>query len=474
MTQTYKVQVSMNQAHLVESGFVWKQGDFGFNLEIEVMDFDTTGVTPQIIFRKSAGAVESTSLTQSGNKFTYTVRGTELDTPGPCICDLKLKSSTTQRISTASFKYFTIPDTMDGLNQQADSYSDTIAQIIEGYEEEIDNIQESVDSESEKEGKVESRKNWAEFYSGKDDCLLLTDESGYIGAKITRFGDIKTKTFDSHSINKIQNELYTSAYDIAIADSNGKIGAAFKNGYIIPQKLYGKKLSILGDSISTMEGYIPSGYSEYYPQGDVTSAEDTWWGKLIKYTGMTLLKDCAWGGSTVTGDSQGTAAAGCSTQRISDLADGDIKPDIIIVFIGTNDWAANAEIGDYDASESIPSEGTITVFSKAYALMLSKIRNAYPLSTVYCATILPRHGRTSTRYPLNNENGDPFMSFNDKIRKISQIFGCNLIDTEKCGVTFWNIVDNYSVDGWLHPNSAGMTQIAKQARLNILNSIYGG
>ena len=34
MTQTYKVQVSMNQAHIVESGFVWKQGDFGFNIEI--------------------------------------------------------------------------------------------------------------------------------------------------------------------------------------------------------------------------------------------------------------------------------------------------------------------------------------------------------------------------------------------------------------------------------------------------------
>ena len=135
MTQTYKVQVSMNQAHLVESGIVWKQGDFGFNLEIEVLDFDTTGVTPQIIFRKSAGAVESTSVTQSSNKFTYTIRGTELDTPGPGICDLKLKNSTTQRISTASFKFFVVPDTEDGLNEHAHSYSDTIEQIWETLED---------------------------------------------------------------------------------------------------------------------------------------------------------------------------------------------------------------------------------------------------------------------------------------------------------------------------------------------------
>lgn len=130
MTQTYKVQVSMNQAHIVESGFVWKQGDFGFNIEIEVLDFDTTGATPQIIFRKSTGAVEATQISVAGNKFTYAIRGTELDTPGPCVCDLKLNDSTTKRVSTASFKYFVIPDTMDGLEQEASSYSDTIAQLL--------------------------------------------------------------------------------------------------------------------------------------------------------------------------------------------------------------------------------------------------------------------------------------------------------------------------------------------------------
>ena len=140
MTQVYKIQVSMNQSHLVDSGLTFKQGDFGFQIEIEVLDFDVTGVTPQIIFRKSSGAVESTSITVSGNKFTYTMQGTELDTPGPGICDLKLKNSTTQRISTASFKFFVISDTMDGLNEQASSYSDTIAQIIGQYEDDVETI----------------------------------------------------------------------------------------------------------------------------------------------------------------------------------------------------------------------------------------------------------------------------------------------------------------------------------------------
>ena len=143
MTQTYKVQVSMNQAHIVESGFVWKQGDFGFNIEIEVLDFDTTGATPQIIFRKSTGAVEATEITRAGNKFTYAIRGTELDTPGPCVCDLKLNDSTTKRVSTASFKYFVIPDTMDGLNQQASSYSDTIAGIVADFDDDVERVEKA-------------------------------------------------------------------------------------------------------------------------------------------------------------------------------------------------------------------------------------------------------------------------------------------------------------------------------------------
>ena len=131
MTQNYQVKVSMNQAAVVKSGLVLKQGDFGMTLQIEVLDFNVSGTTPQIIFRKPMGAVESTSVTNSGNVYTYTFRGTELDTPGKVICDLKLKNSTTQRISSASFSFEVVADTMDGLEEESSSYSDTIAQIAE-------------------------------------------------------------------------------------------------------------------------------------------------------------------------------------------------------------------------------------------------------------------------------------------------------------------------------------------------------
>lgn len=129
MTQTYKIQLSMNQSHVVNSGLVFKQGDFGFNVEIEVLDFDTSGATAKIIWRKSQGATEGLNLTRSGNTFTYTMVGSELDVPGPGVCDLKLYDSTTRRLSTASFSYYCEADTMDGFEEEAHSYSDTIAQI---------------------------------------------------------------------------------------------------------------------------------------------------------------------------------------------------------------------------------------------------------------------------------------------------------------------------------------------------------
>lgn len=138
MTQKYQVKVSMKQAAIVETGIVLKQGDFGMQLEIEVLDFDATGTTPQIVFRKAMGAVESTTITVSSNKYTYTFKGTELDTPGKVFCDLKLKNSTTQRISTASFMFKVVADTLDGLTEESNSYSDTIAQIVNGFDDKID------------------------------------------------------------------------------------------------------------------------------------------------------------------------------------------------------------------------------------------------------------------------------------------------------------------------------------------------
>ena len=66
-----------------------------------------------------------------------------------------------------------------------------------------------------------------------------------------------------------------------------------------------KKVSILGDSLSTLDGWNPAGYKLFYQGGNceksgVREYQDTWWGKLIDYLGGELLANNSWSGSRVT------------------------------------------------------------------------------------------------------------------------------------------------------------------------------
>lgn len=232
--------------------------------------------------------------------------------------------------------------------------------------------------------------------------------------------------------------------------------------------LKGKKISILGDSISTFNGYIPSGYAAFYPTGDITSVEKTWWYQLINENGMELIKNASWSGSSVTGDSTSTtnAFAGCSNARINALSDGTNIPDIIIIYIGINDFALNfhRELGDYIGDTAIPSEGNITTFSEAYGLMVKKMLSTYPKAKVFCCTLLETaHSSYDTVnngvYPTQNNNNVSLGNFNERIKTIANRLGANIIDLHECGINYWNL-NNNTID-LLHPNTAGALLIKK-------------
>lgn len=65
-----------------------------------------------------------------------------------------------------------------------------------------------------------------------------------------------------------------------------------------------KNIVIFGDSYSTFEGYIPSGYYPYYTPTqphipDVQCVENTWWHMLVKELGANIVRNDSWSGSTV-------------------------------------------------------------------------------------------------------------------------------------------------------------------------------
>lgn len=222
----------------------------------------------------------------------------------------------------------------------------------------------------------------------------------------------------------------------------------------------GESISILGDSISTFVGYIPSENANYYTGSNcgVSSVNDTWWMKLINAFGMTLNINNSWSGSRVT-TTNGEAPAGCMT-RCQNLG---TNPNVIIVYMGINDFNNEVALGSYDGNGDFPT--ATTTFREAYAIMLNKIMTAYPTSEVWCATLPQCEKNGSIGVPEKNGNGVLLDDFNKAIRNLAQVFGAKILEHAQCGLTYQNM-STYMGD-WvssssngLHPNANGHSLIA--------------
>ena len=173
-----------------------------------------------------------------------------------------------------------------------------------------------------------------------------------------------------------------------------------------------KKVSILGDSISTFDqdGFKIDGYSMFYPSNndrssDVVSVEDTWWKKVINNTGGIIEVNASCSGSTASNLTIGFSP------RVPLLG----NPDVIYIALGTNDSANNVPIGEfnyyaesYDLSKFAPAyikgiKDTITLYPKAqiiciafdmsiaYQNAIKEIANHYGLKYIYVGDISDVH-----------------------------------------------------------------------------------
>lgn len=230
-------------------------------------------------------------------------------------------------------------------------------------------------------------------------------------------------------------------------------------------------LSILGDSISTFEGWIPEGNSVFYPQnGAVKEVSQTWWKLVLDEMGLTLCTNGSSSGSACFGYSQEEDPMfGCSDYRIAQLAgDGGEAPDIILVYMGTNDVLMSAAIGDNDGRRAV-EEGMVGNFSDGYTMILDKIAKRYPAAQIYCCTLLPvgNWGSTESQpfVPLVNGQEATSEAYSAQIRLIAQNRGLPVIDLEKCGITLENMAQT-TADG-VHPTPEGMRLIADTVRKSL-------
>lgn len=271
-------------------------------------------------------------------------------------------------------------------------------------------------------------------------------------------------------------EAVSAAQSVDAAPISAVVPAVDASAASLPSStvsLQGKKVSILGDSISTFTGTMPADYNIYYPEsGDIPNAGQTWWGQLLANTGMVLCRNASSANTDVTGNSLALdgSAPGCSIRRIVDLKGTDgSNPDVIIIYMGINDFARSRTLGSF-TSPGVQTEGEVMVFTDAYELMLQKIKALYPTASIYCCTLLERcdlNGNTGA--PAVNLNGDTVADFNTQIKAIAKAYGASVIDFYNCGINYTNL-SLFTVDG-IHPTWIGAGVLGQCATQAVLSSV---
>lgn len=242
----------------------------------------------------------------------------------------------------------------------------------------------------------------------------------------------------------------------------------------MPDSSPGPFVSILGDSISTFAGCNPEGFDVFYEgrrciDAGVERRQDAWWQLVIDAIGAKLLVNGSFSGSMVEGE--GFPAAS-SARRIEALSRDGVTPDIVLVFVGINDYgwggAANQAAGRGRATPASAlscearmahraADGAVASFEDAYDAMLTRIRDRYPEAQVWCCTLCP--GRLKDEPSptfIRRLRGVDVESYNGAIRMQARKHGCRLVDFASFGL------DYESIDG-THPTRRGMRQLSAMA-----------
>lgn len=214
-----------------------------------------------------------------------------------------------------------------------------------------------------------------------------------------------------------------------------------------------RKITIIGDSYSTFEGWsnrdIAGNDNDYYvyyphecPQTGVDSVEKTWWYMLCQKPEFELEISNSFSGSVISNTHyNGVDVAGTDLSFMNRVGknsygvDYNGNPDIILIFGGTNDCWAGVELGDYVYRNW--SADDLKCFRPAFSKLIHNLKELYPNATVYNIT------NSNDPYGVST----PYAKSMNKVCKHYGVTNIVLDDIEK-------------VDG--HPTHAGMQAICEQ------------
>ena len=203
---------------------------------------------------------------------------------------------------------------------------------------------------------------------------------------------------------------------------------------------HGKRISVMGDSISTIKDKIPDDNALYYD--NTTSAktmtfERNYWGDIITRFGAAEGIDEAWSGSTIGSK----AASMASKDRINKLDDNG-TPDVILYYGGSNpDSSVGTFDPDADYAKTVDWAESYSDTASAYAASLQRMKETYPDAEIIA--IIPYYEQKNI--PKQAE----------VIEQIAKHYDITTIDLREL-----RNQEGISPNNALHPNMDGHSQIA--------------
>ena len=225
-------------------------------------------------------------------------------------------------------------------------------------------------------------------------------------------------------------------------------------------------VSILGDSISTFNGYNPKGYAVYYDEdtqkrNGLHSVYDTWWAKVNQELNAYLCVNNSYSGSKVSGVE---FPAGCCQERIANLRTSDYIPDLILVYMGFNDFGYGVPI----SCSPLSNEGRVNLrcFEDAYHQMLIGLRYFYPNAKIVCATLMRTTMKQNSLWHFPDKwGGISIDDYNNAIRRAATNCHIGLADLAKhhLSLAVFALHDKrYETLDGAHPTAKGHQTIADE------------
>ncbi len=289
------------------------------------------------------------------------------------------------------------------------------------------------------------------------------------------------------SIKRAIGFILVMAIVLCIMPTSNDVNAQENQNVTFPG-LAGKKVSILGDSLTSFKGTASNGtqstshttrfqsYVGTYPneRSGITSINQMFYGKFIEENNMELYVNNSIGGTGVTInytsslDQNITFLGGTESQnRILGLWDYDtsnnrVDPDIILVSGSGNDFDL-APLGEWDGDiAALNATSHPTTFKMAYAVLLKRLTAEYPNADIWCITLQSFSDILSdptTQFPDKNLFGDTLLTYNQGIRDVANAFDAYVLDLE-IAVT----PEQYNTHKYdnIHPNLLGHQAMYEQ------------